>query len=205
MFKRTAISLVLLGTTVQAQAGIFDFLFGSDQEQETEQVEQAAPETTQASSTTSMIQQGLALIPLLTQTLGVTDDQASGGMGALLQAAQAILSGTDFSTLANAIPNASALMAMAPETGDDNSLIGSALSAVSESGGNAGTASDQVAQFKALGLSADMIPQFTNTASQFLEQSDNSAASAIISPCRNQVVGNLVRFFIEFQRKIALT
>lgn len=182
MLSRLILCVSIASVSAPSYAGFFDFLTsGDDKEQATEPA--AAPVAKSTSS--DMLSQGLALLPLLTQSLNVSDTQASGGMGALLQAAQALLSKGDFGTLADAIPNASSLLADAPKLTEKSSggsdLLNSAMDLAAEHNDTAKTASNLASQFKSLGLSTDMIPKFTETANGFLKQNGNSEASDLLT------------------------
>ena len=57
------------------------------------------------------------LIGMLTSKLGVTDNQAQGGMGSLLTLAKEKMKGADFSKLTNLLPQASKYMDTAKQLG----------------------------------------------------------------------------------------
>lgn len=176
--KRTLCIALLTTLSFQAQAGLWDsissFFGGSDN----------SP-ATQAVSQPDLAQTGLQLLPLLTQQLGVSSAQAEGGMGALLQAAKILLSQTDYAVLAQAIPNSTNLLAAAPDfsatSKTEPGLLGSALAVASEYSETAKTGKQLISQFQSLGLNADMIPQFTNIASDYLKQTNNAEASGLLT------------------------
>ena len=124
-----------------------------------------------ASTATTATADAAALVPMLTEGLGVTEAQASGGMGSILQAAQGLMTGSDYSALTQAIPNADALLAAAPavKTAKKGDLLGSALGMASSYNANTKAASQLVSQFSSLGLSPDMISQFTSIAVGYLQ------------------------------------
>jgi len=133
-------------------------------------------------ATGSMSQTGIQLLPLLSQTLGVSTSQAAGGMGALLQTAQSLLSGNDFSVIANAIPNVSGLLGAAPEVKSqaNSSLLGSAMKMATDSNPSLKAGAQLVSQFKSLGMGAEMIPKFTDVGSNYLKQNGNPEASILL-------------------------
>ncbi len=185
--------LFMIGVSVlcaQAHAGIWDTItgwFGSEESkaeaQATEVIQEAAPKE-QTTNTATLIQKGVELIPLLTQTLGVSNGQAQGGMGAILQAAQVLLSGTEYGKLAGAIPNVSSLISAAPKLmnteGKSNGLMDAALQTAAEHSDTVKAGSQLLSQFKDLGLSADMIPKFTQTTNDYLKQKGQSEAASLI-------------------------
>lgn len=136
-------------------------------------VTSAAAETTAAASAaaTDAVSSAAALVPMLTEGLGVTEAQATGGMGSILQAAQGLMTGSDYSSLTQAIPNADALLAAAPavKAAKKGDLLGSALGVASSYNANTKAASQLVSQFSSLGLSPDMISQFAGIAVGYLQ------------------------------------
>ncbi len=202
--KKVLCITLLLSATLPAHAGFWDsisalFGGGSDQSEQT----QTTPTTTSAeagveanasiesaaevsASASSMMQTGMQLLPLLTQTLGVTGAQASGGMGALLQAAQSLLSGSDFSVLASAIPGAETLLKAAPAVAEMSSgglggMMNSAMTMAGEQSASIKAGSQLLGQFKSLGMGAEMIPKFSEVGSTYLEGNGNTEASALLS------------------------
>lgn len=181
MIKHTVLTAFLLSTTAYAHAGFWDFLFGGDEQA----ADTAAPApAAEAAAGGSLVKQGMALLPLLSQTLNISDTQATGGLGALLKAAQSLMSGADFSTLASAIPNADKLLALAPtlaqNAGAPASVMDSALNAAAEHSGTVKAASQLVGQFKELGLGPEMIPKFTAATNTYLQENNKTAASDLL-------------------------
>jgi len=128
-------------------------------------------------STSSSAQQSSSsdLIGMLTSQLGVTDTQASGGVGSILSYAQKELPKSDYSTLASAIPNASSLLSKAPQTSSAMSALGSLTG--SSNGGMAALAS----QFSSLGLNSSMVTQFVPVILDYFKKSNATDAMSILS------------------------
>ncbi len=89
------------------------------------------------------------LVDSLTSDLGVTQQQAAGGAGALLAMAKSNLSGDQFAGILDKVPGLDSLMGGGEGGGMASSLLGniSSMEGVSKA-------------FGALGLSPDMITQF---------------------------------------------
>jgi hypothetical protein len=107
------------------------------------------------------------LIQNLTNQLGITTEQATGGAGALFNLAKSQLTSEDFSQIAAAVPDIDNLIAAAPAvtestTGAVSSMLGS------ESG--LGSLASLASSFSKLGLSSDMIGQFTPIVLDYLQQ-----------------------------------
>jgi hypothetical protein len=186
MLKKTLLATaILLSSTSYAHAGFFDFLFGNDEAapaaeapakaapKVTAPVAQAAP--TESSMMDTATDVAMGLLPMLTSQLGVTETQAEGGMGSLLQVAQGALSSDEFGQLSQGIPGMDTLLAAAPALGA-KSAGGNALTGMlSNAGGMAaglGAMGQLTQQFEALGLSPDMIMQFANMAISYFSSSD---------------------------------
>ncbi|MBB5187165.1 hypothetical protein HNQ57_001428 [Zhongshania antarctica] len=133
-------------------------------------------------ATSSMIQTGIQLLPLLSQTLGVSTSQATGGMGALLQTAQSLLSGNDFNVIANAIPGANDLLSAAPAVNAviNGGMLDGAMKMVTDSNPSLKAGAQLVSQFKSLGMGAEMIPKFSDVGSNYLKQNGNAEASILL-------------------------
>jgi flavorubredoxin len=107
------------------------------------------------------------LLQNLTSQLGVTSEQAAGGAGAMFNLAKSRLSSEDFSQIAATVPDIDGLMAAAP------TLTESASDAVATmlGGDNGlGNLATLAISFGQLGLSSDMITQFTPIVLQYLQQ-----------------------------------
>jgi hypothetical protein len=132
----------------------------------------------------------LSLVPLLTQSLGVTETQATGGMGSLLQAAKGLMSGTDFGTLTSAIPNANALLSAAPKVAPakKGDLLGGAMDMAGQLSKNTQIGQQLLSQFKSLGLSPDMISKFADVAVGYLQKGEVPQAADLLSTALSSVI-----------------
>lgn len=139
-------------------------------------VANSLPNTSKATaseSTTNTTTNGLT--SMLTNQLGITDKQASGGVGSILNYAKGTLSADKFSTLSSAIPDASSLMKMAPSS-DTN-----ALSSFTKQASSATQLASLTSQFSSLGLSSDMISKFIPVILNYFKGSDATDAGSILS------------------------
>lgn len=89
------------------------------------------------------------LVGNLTSQLGVTNQQATGGAGAIFDYAKQKLSPADYSTVSKSLPEADSLVKAAPKSDGMATMLG----------GNGGIAS-LAGSFSQLGLSPDMVGQF---------------------------------------------
>ena len=106
------------------------------------------------------------LIGSLTDLLGVSQEQATGGAGAVFREAKNNMSGSDYSTLLNAIPGIDSLIKAAPEVGG---LAGSASSLLGGSGGSVKGMSALTESFGKLGLGPDMVGKYVDVILDFVQ------------------------------------
>jgi hypothetical protein len=193
MKKTLLASAILLSSANYAHAGFFDFLFGNDEAApaaEAPAPATAAPKVTApvaqaAPAESSMMDKAtdvaMGLLPMLTNQLGVTETQAEGGMGSLLQVAQGALSSDEFGQLGQGIPGMDSLLAAAPALGTKSAGGNALTSMLSNAGGmvgGLGAMGQLTQQFEALGLSPDMIMQFANMAISYFSSSDATASES---------------------------
>jgi len=119
------------------------------------------------------------LVGMLTDQLGVSSEQATGGAGAIFDYAKDNLSADDFSTIAKGIPGMDGLLGAAPEadTGSAMGKVGNMLGGSDSSlGGLAGLASS----FESLGLSPDMVSKFAPIVSDYVGKMSGDQAMALL-------------------------
>ncbi|WP_067661690.1 DUF2780 domain-containing protein [Ferrimonas marina] len=111
------------------------------------------------------------LVDSLVSQLGVTEAQASGGAGAMLSMAQDSLGDSDWSSLTSYIPEATDLASgvdLSNFTGDmGTSALGDVGSMLG--GADLGQLANVASAFESLGLSPDMIAQFSPVILEYLK------------------------------------
>ena len=127
----------------------------------------------------------MELLNLITQNLGVDDNQAQGGAGLLLKMAQEKLGGDDFSKIAGLIPGISDLIQAAPaEEESGGGLMGALGGLASAIGGDKLGAIGSLAQmaggFSKLGLSPDMVGKFLPIILSFVQNKGGDEAKGIL-------------------------
>ena len=118
------------------------------------------------------------LLGLLTDQLGISDEQAAGGAGMILKMAKDALGG-DFSQITDAIPELSGLVDQAPESNGLMGAIGGLAS--SFGGGDIGSLLSLGSGFSKLGLDADMIPKFIPIILDFVNGNGGSGIMNLLS------------------------
>jgi hypothetical protein len=121
------------------------------------------------------------LIDLATSSLGVTQPQAAGGMGALLSNAKSTMGGSQYSELLSMVPSLAGLADAAPSITNSGSSLGGLVSgAGSLLGGSSGSSMGSLGQlteaFASLGLSPDMMGQFSNLLLNYVQKEGGEVA-----------------------------
>ena len=106
------------------------------------------------------------LTKLLTNQLGVTSNQATGGVGSILSLAKERLSGMDFTTLTKLIPGAETDMKTARDLGAVTGPVGDRAGLTDA--------------FSRLGMGSDMVPKFTQILSDFVGKAGGQPASNLL-------------------------
>ena len=205
MLKQTILVTSLLLAASQAQAeeesswfsSALNFL-GLDAEKTEENIQpmpaedaiEAAASEDKASAIATKASQMVAdnaamssLTGLLTAQLGVTEQQAQGGLGTLFSVAQSTLDGADFQQLSQHVPEMASLLGATPEVSERAKGISpSFMIAVAGKYGDALQSSNEAyAQFKTLGLDAAQIPQYIEVTNQFLKKQGGTDIASLFS------------------------
>lgn len=98
----------------------------------------------------------------LSSKLGISNKQAEGGLGSILNYAKSSLSSDKYATLANAIPGADTLLAKAPNTTQSTGM------------------SSLISQFDSLGLNKDMVMKFVPVIMDYFKSSGSFDAMGIL-------------------------
>lgn len=107
------------------------------------------------------------LTKLLTSQLGVTQNQATGGVGSVLTLAKEKLSGMDFNAITKLIPGSDTFMKAAKDLGAVTGPIGD----------KAGLE----AAFSRLGMGADRVPKFVQTMGDFVGKAGGDSTRNLLS------------------------
>ncbi|MFT5277556.1 MAG: hypothetical protein ACI97K_002141 [Glaciecola sp.] len=158
-------SLILISTLTfsaasQAEGGWFDSLkgmlgFGESAEAV---VAEASPSMT-------------GMISALTENLGVSSEQAEGGLGSLMNYVKGNVSSDKFAALSSSLPGIDQVLSAVPEVKDLSGEGGVAalLSKASEYSDELKSLNAVKQQFEALGLSPEMITGFVTQAQVYLD------------------------------------
>ena len=122
----------------------------------------------------------MKLIPLLTQSLGVTESQAKGGAGAVFDYVKQKVSAEDFAKVTSALPGVDSLLKFAPKTIDLSGQIGGLSSALGNKSDLAGGMAGLTGSFAKLGLDAGMVDKYVKTILDFSQSEAGSTVTNII-------------------------
>ena len=117
------------------------------------------------------------LIGSLTDLLGVSKEQATGGAGAVFREAKNNMSPGDYSQLLSAIPGIDSLIKAAPQV---SGLAGKASSMFGSSSGSVQGMSALTDSFAKLGLSPDMVNKYVDVIMGFVQSEGGQQAMTML-------------------------
>ena len=129
------------------------------------------------------------LVGALTGDIGISQEQAEGGTGALFNYAKQNMSGDDFSRLASGLPGLDGLMAKAPSLGGTSegsasglsSALGSASSMLGGNGTNElGAAAALAEPFAKLGLDPAMTSKFIGVTLDYVQSTQGQEMMGLL-------------------------
>ncbi len=122
-----------------------------------------------------------SLTGMVTEQLGVTEQQAQGGLGTLFGVAQSTLGNADFQQLSQHVPEMASLLNAAPEVSEKAQGISSLVAVAGKYGDALKSGNEAYARFKTLGIDAAQIPQYIEVTNQFLEKQGGTDIAALFS------------------------
>ena len=128
----------------------------------------------------------MELVQQLVSSLGVQEEQATGGAGLILKLAQDKLGSGEFAQITSVIPGADALLGAAPNGESGGGMMG-ALGGMAAGmmGGNQGAALGSLMSlaggFSQLGMSGDMVTKFFPIILNFVQQKGGAEIAGILS------------------------
>lgn len=122
--------------------------------------------------------QDSGLVGMLTSQLGVSEQQAAGGAGSLLDFAKGQMSAGDFDVVSGALPEADSLIGAAPEA--SSGTLGSASSLLGGSSSGLGDVAGVADAFNGLGMSPDMVNEFVPVILEYTESAGSDQAMQLL-------------------------
>ncbi|WP_114326207.1 DUF2780 domain-containing protein [Candidatus Colwellia aromaticivorans] len=133
------------------------------------------------------------LVDMLTSALKINTDQASAGMGAILNYVKNNVSTEQFSQLAKLIPEVDELVSQMPDisklSSDSSESMGGLLDKASEYSDSLKSMNDVKKQFEALGLKPEMINNFISSAQSYLDTEQGQQAKQMLTDVLGKLLG----------------
>jgi len=118
---------------------------------------------------------------MLTQNLGISDSQAEGGTGLLLDLAKKQLAGGDFSKVLAAIPNGEALLDKVPEASGLGGMLGGLGGMLGGKAGGLGNMAALAGGFSELKMDSSMIQKFIPVVMDYLNDQGSDEVKALLA------------------------
>jgi len=119
------------------------------------------------------------LVGQLTKGLGITEQQAVGGSGAIFNYAKSNLKAADFKKISSAVPGIDGLMKAAPKAASGGTNVLSSVAGALP--GKAGGLASLGGSFQKLGLSQEMVGQFVPVVSKYVESKGGAGVANILT------------------------
>ena len=125
------------------------------------------------------------------KSLGVTESQIQGGLAAIMNFISTNISSEQFDQLAQALPGSKELLSAVPDISqlESGSQLSGLLDKASEYSESLKAANDLKKQFEALGLSPDMIGQYSGKIQEYLDTPEGAPAQKIIQDSLAKLLG----------------
>ena len=120
------------------------------------------------------------LVNSLTQKLGVSNEQATGGAGAILSQAKAKLSPEDYAKVNESLPETETLIKAAPKDDGMTGKLGGMASALTGGNEAAGGLGALAGSFGKLGLSPDMVGQFMPIVMDYAKDKGGASVAGLL-------------------------
>ncbi len=122
----------------------------------------------------------MELIELLTNQLGVQEDQAKGGAGLLFKLAKEKLGDGDFSQIAEYVPGISQLISGAPQSDVLGGAVGGMLSKLGGGASQLGSLASLAGGFSKMGLDSSMIGKFIPLVLSFVQGKGGDSVKGLL-------------------------
>jgi len=119
------------------------------------------------------------LVNMLTSQLGVSEQQASGGAGSIMNYAKGEMGAGDFDIVSQSLPDLGSLVG-GSSGGGTSSLLQSGSSLLGGSSGGMGGVADVASSFSDLGMSPDMVSQFVPAILDYAKTNGSEQALSLL-------------------------
>jgi hypothetical protein len=133
------------------------------------------------------------LVDMLSSSLNVNSEQASGGIGAILNYVKNNVSAEQFGELAKSLPGVDGVISQMPDlsqlSSETSEGIGGLLDQASQYSDSLKSINDVKKQFEALGLKPEMISDFVTGAQSYLDSEQGQKAKQVITDGLGKLLG----------------
>ena len=131
------------------------------------------------------------MVSSVTDSLGVTESQANGGLGSLFNYAKDNITAEQFSQLSGALPGVDELVKAAPDVSAMASEggLGGLMDKAANYNDSLKAINDVKKQFESLGLDAGMITQFAAKAKEYLDTEEGKQAKELLNKGLGKLLG----------------
>lgn len=133
-----------------------------------------------AGGSASVCAADLNLVGLLTDKLGVTNEQAESGAGAIFSAASKKMSVDDFTKVTDALPEVTSLMSSVSSNDSGSSSLGELSSMAGKAGGALSSVAGLSDTFSKLGLGSDMVGKFIPIVLDYAQSKGGSTVANLL-------------------------
>lgn len=122
----------------------------------------------------------LGLVNILVGQLGISPQQALGGVGSIFSVAQQRMNPGDFSQLGNSVPGMDQYLSAVPQRvvqSESSSLLGAAGGLM---GGQLGGLAALAGSFQSLGMNPSMVSQFVPVVLQYVQNQSGAGAMSLL-------------------------
>lgn len=123
----------------------------------------------------------MEILSMLTEQLGVTEEQARGGAGAIFNLAKEKLGDADFGKVAEAVPGMEDLLGAAPESGGLAGVVGGLASKLGGGAGKLSSLASLAGGFKDLGLDSGMVGKFIPIILSFVQSKGGDSIKSLLA------------------------
>lgn len=122
----------------------------------------------------------VGLVDILVRQLGVSQQQALGGAGAIFQMAQGNMNPQAFATLSQSVPGMSSMLGAAPAMSGASNLTGGLSSLMGNSNSTLGGVAALAGSFQQLNLAPNMVGQFIPVITNYVRQVSGQPAADLL-------------------------
>lgn len=142
---------------------------------------------------TSAMPSAEGLVSMLASALNINTDQASAGMGAIVNYVKNNVSTEQFSQLAKSLPGIDGLISQMPDistlSSESSKGLDGLLDKASEYSDSFKSINDVKKQFEMLGLNSEMISDFVSSAQSYLDTEQGQQAKKMLSDSLEKLLG----------------